>query len=97
MAQRLIAENNCCAILGAFASALTLAISDVNERRGVPLITMSYPDLLTSRGFKNVFQVTPKGSVIGMAQFNIATDLVASAGKVSKMAILLEGHRITGL
>ncbi len=90
VAQRLIAENDCCAILGAFASALTLAISEVTERRGVPLITMSYSDLLTSRGFKNVFQVTPKGSVIGMAQFNMATDLVASAGKVSKVAILFE-------
>lgn len=55
VAQRLIAENDCCAILGAFASALTLAISEVTERRGVPLITMSCSDLLTSRGFKNVF------------------------------------------
>ena len=32
-----------------------------------------------------------------MAQFNMATDLVASAGKVSKVAILFEGHRINGL
>ncbi len=90
VAQRLIAENECCAILGAFASSLTLAISEVTERRGVPLITMSYSDQLTGRGFKNVFQVTPKGSVIGKAQFNFAADLSGGTSKVNKVAILYE-------
>ncbi|WP_310613864.1 ABC transporter substrate-binding protein [Limnohabitans sp.] len=90
VAQRLIAENECCAILGAFASSLTLAISEVTERRGVPLITMSYSDQLTGRGFKNVFQVTPKGSVIGKAQFNFASELSGGTSKVNKVAILYE-------
>jgi len=90
VAQRLIAENDCCAILGAFASSLTLAISEVTERRGVPLITMSYSDQLTGRGFKNIFQVTPKGSVIGRAQFNFASELSGGASKVNKVAILYE-------
>lgn len=90
VAQRMIAENDCCAILGAFASALTLAISEVTERRGVPLITMSYSDALTGRGFKNVFQVTPKGSVIGKAQFNFASELTAGAAKVERVAIMFE-------
>ncbi len=90
VAQRMIAENDCCAILGAFASALTLAISEVTERRGVPLITMSYADALTGRGFKNVFQVTPKGSVIGKAQFNYASELTGAAGKVERIAIMFE-------
>jgi branched-chain amino acid transport system substrate-binding protein len=90
VAQRLIAENECCAILGAFASSLTLAISEVTERRGVPLITMSYSDQLTGRGFKNVFQVTPKGSVIGKAQFNFVSELSGGTSKVNKVAILYE-------
>lgn len=90
VAQRLIAENECCAILGAFASSLTLAISEVTERRSVPLITMSYSDQLTGRGFKNVFQVTPKGSVIGMAQFNFAAEISGGFSKVQKVAILFE-------
>lgn len=90
VAQRLIAENDCCAILGAFASSLTLAISEVTERRGVPLITMSYSDQLTGRGFKNIFQVTPKGSVIGKAQFNFASELSGGTSKVNKVAILYE-------
>lgn len=90
VAQRMIGENDCCAIVGAFASSLTLAISEVTERRRVPLLTMSYSDQLTGRGFKNVFQVTSKGSVIGKAQFNYATELVGGVGKVSKVAIMYE-------
>ncbi|WP_151446290.1 ABC transporter substrate-binding protein [Lacisediminimonas profundi] len=88
VAQRMIAENDCCAILGAFASSLTLAISEVTERRGVPLLTMSYSDQLTARGFKNIFQVTSKGSVIGKAQFDYAAQL--AGGKVSRVAIMYE-------
>jgi branched-chain amino acid transport system substrate-binding protein len=90
VAQRMIAENDCCAILGAFASSLTLAILEVTERRGVPLITMSYSDAITSRGFKNVFQVTPKGSVIGRAQFRYAVELSGGKGKVGRVAIMYE-------
>ena len=90
VAQRMIGENDCCAIVGAFASSLTLAISEVTERRRVPLLTMSYSDQLTGRGFKNVFQVTSKGSVIGKAQFNYATELSGGVGKVNKVAIMYE-------
>jgi len=90
VAQRMIGENDCCAILGAFASSLTLAIQEVTERRRVPLLTMSYSDQITGRGFKNVFQVTSKGSVIGKAQFNYAVELAGGSEKVNKIAIMFE-------
>jgi branched-chain amino acid transport system substrate-binding protein len=90
VAQRLITQNDCVAILGAFASSLTLAISEVTERRGVPLLTMSFSDQVTGRGFKNIFQVTSKGSVIGKAQFDGAVALASTKEKVSKIAILYE-------
>ena len=47
VAQRLITQNECVAILGAFASSLTIAISEVTERRGIPLLTMSFADQIT--------------------------------------------------
>lgn len=90
VAQRMIGENDCCAIIGAFASSLTLAIQEVTERRRVPLLTMSYSDQITGRGFKNVFQVTSKGSVIGRAQFNYALELAGGTSKVNKVAIMFE-------
>ena len=38
VAQRMMSQDGVCAVLGAFASSLTLAISEVTERRGVPLL-----------------------------------------------------------
>ena len=91
VAQRLITQTDCVAILGAFASSLTLAISEVTERRGIPLLTMSFSDQVTGRGFKNIFQVTSKGSVIGKAQFDGAIALAStSQKKIEKIAILYE-------
>lgn len=87
VAQRLLKENECVAILGAFASSLTLVVSEVTERAGIPLLTMSFSDQITARGFKNIFQVVSKGSVLGKAQFDYAT---AVAGKPSKVAIMYE-------
>ena len=90
VAQRMISENDCCAILGAFASSLTLALQEVTERRRIPLMTMSYSDQITGRGYKYVFQVTSRGSVIGKAQFNYALELARGTSKVDKVAILFE-------
>jgi len=91
VAQRLMAQNDVIAILGAFASALTIAISEVTERRGVPLLTMSFSDQITGRGFENIFQVVAKASVIGKAQFDGTVAIAADAGqKLERVAIMYE-------
>jgi branched-chain amino acid transport system substrate-binding protein len=91
VAQRLISQNEVVAILGAFASNLTIAISEVTERRGIPLMTMSFADQITGRGFKNVFQVVSKASVIGRAQFDYALQIARAAGeKVERAAVMYE-------
>ena len=91
VAQRLISQNEVTAILGAFASALTIAISEVTERRDIPLLTMSFADQITGRGFKNVFQVVAKASVIGKAQFDYTMAIAQAAGsKIEKIAIMYE-------
>lgn len=91
VAQRLISQNEVVAILGAFASSLTIAISEVTERRGIPLLTMSFADQITGRGFKNVFQVVSKASVIGRAQFDYAVAIARAAGEdVKRAAIMFE-------
>src|SRR5262249_19320982 len=65
VAQRLIAQNDLSAVLGAYVSSLTLAISEVTARADIPFLTMAYADEITGRGLESVFQVTPKASVIG--------------------------------
>ncbi|KRE09633.1 ABC transporter substrate-binding protein [Bosea sp. Root381] len=91
VAQRLLTQNDVVAILGAFASSLTIAISEVTERRGVPLLTMSFSDQITGRGFENIFQVVAKASVLGKAQFDGTAAIAAAAGqKLEKVAIMYE-------
>jgi branched-chain amino acid transport system substrate-binding protein len=91
VAQRLLTQNDVVAILGAFASSLTIAISEVTERRGVPLLTMSFSDQITGRGFENIFQVVAKASVLGKAQFDGTAAIAAAAGqKLERIAIMYE-------
>lgn len=91
VAQRMITQNRVAALLGAFASSLTLAISEVTERRDIPLLTMSFSDQITERGFKSVFQVVAKASVLGAAQFDGTLAIARKAGTdLQRVAILYE-------
>lgn len=89
--QRLISRDHVSGIIGAFVSSTTIAASEVSERAGVPLITFAFADEIVGRGYKNVFQVSPKGTVVGRAQFDDALALSKDAGKpIHKVAILYE-------
>jgi branched-chain amino acid transport system substrate-binding protein len=46
---------------GAYLSSFTLAVTEVTERAELPVVTFSYSDLITSRGFKYVFQTSATG------------------------------------
>jgi branched-chain amino acid transport system substrate-binding protein len=90
-AQRLITQNELIAILGAFGSSLTLAISEVTGRADIPLLTDSFADEITGRGLESVFQVTPRASVTGRAQVNYTLAIAEGAGrKIEKVAIMYE-------
>ena len=67
-AQRLITQNQVTAILGAFASSLTLAVSEVTARADIPFLTASFADEITGRGLDSVFKVVAVASAIGRAQ-----------------------------
>jgi branched-chain amino acid transport system substrate-binding protein len=91
VAQRLIAQNDLSAVLGAYVSSLTLAISEITARADIPFLTMAYADEITGRGLDSVFQVTAKASVIGQAQVNYTLAIAAAAGsKIEKIAIMYE-------
>jgi branched-chain amino acid transport system substrate-binding protein len=91
IARRLITENEVTAILGAFASSLTLAISEVTARADIPFLTQAFADEITGRGLESVFQVTPKASVTGRAQVNYTLAIAEAAGSmIEKIAIMYE-------
>jgi len=59
-AERLLAQNP--GVVGGFGcwlSTFTLAVTEVTERAHLPWLTLSYSDLITSRGYKYVFQSSP--------------------------------------
>ena len=61
-AQRMVADApNLVVATGAYLSSFTLAVTEVTERARLPLVTFSYSDLITSRGFKYVFQTSATG------------------------------------
>src|ERR1017187_5594833 len=91
VAQHLITQNELTAVLGAFASSLTLPVSEVTARADIPFLTMSFADEITGRGLESVFQVVAKASVIGKAQVNYTLAIANAAGsKIEKIAIMYE-------
>jgi branched-chain amino acid transport system substrate-binding protein len=89
--QRLVSQDKVVGIVGSFVSSTTLAASEVTERLGVPMITHSFADQITSRGYKYIFQVSNKASTIGQKQFDYAVEIAKRAGKpITKAAILYE-------
>ena len=89
--QRLISQQRVSALIGSFVSSITLGVSEVTERAGIPMLTHSFADQITGRGYKYIFQVTPKASTFGRLQFDDALALAKRAGEsVTKVAILYE-------
>ncbi len=89
--QRLISQDGVVGIVGSFVSSITLAASEVTERAGIPMITHSFADQITARGYKYIFQVTNTASTYGEKQFSDAVEIAKRAGNpVTKVAILYE-------
>lgn len=60
-AQRMVAqEADMVAATGAYLSSFTLAATEVTERAELPMLTLSYSDLITGRGFRYVFQTSSR-------------------------------------
>lgn len=61
-AQRMVAQDtDLSGVTGAWLSSFTLAVSEVTERAELPMLTLSYADSITARGFKYIFQMSPTG------------------------------------
>jgi branched-chain amino acid transport system substrate-binding protein len=61
-AQRMVAqEPDLVGVTGAWLSSFTLGVTEVTERAELPVLTLSYSDALTARGFKYIFQTSLGG------------------------------------
>ncbi len=79
-AQRMVAEApNLVVATGAYLSSFTLAVTEVTERAQLPVVTFSYSDLITSRGFKYVFQTSATGDQQAEASLPALMDMAQKA------------------
>jgi branched-chain amino acid transport system substrate-binding protein len=61
-AQRMVAqEPDLVGASGAWLSSFTLGVTEVTERADLPILTLSYSDQITARGFEYVFQTSLTG------------------------------------
>jgi branched-chain amino acid transport system substrate-binding protein len=57
-AQRMVSQHaDLVGVTGAWLSSFTLSVSEVTERAELPMVTLSYSDQITARGFKYIFQM----------------------------------------
>src|SRR6185503_9036166 len=80
--QRLVAqEPDVVGSIGCWLSSFTLAATEVSERAELPWLTLSYSDLITSRGYKYVFQSAPTADAQSTALLPRIVDLATKATK----------------
>lgn len=89
VARRLIENDQVSAMIGSNVSAWTLTASTAAEQAGVPMMTQSFSDQITNRGYKYIFQVPPTSSKIGKSLIPYVQDAYAAAGKnIRRVAVL---------
>lgn len=77
------------AIVGAYASGLTVTVARVTERAKVPLLSTSFSDELTQQGYKYFFQLPAAASKMGTAQMGYAVEIAEEAEEpLEKVAIV---------
>jgi branched-chain amino acid transport system substrate-binding protein len=62
---KMIETDNVSGLVGAYVSALSLQATTAAEKAKVPIITQSFVDKLTERGYKYTFQLPPHSSIQG--------------------------------
>lgn len=98
-AQRMVADYpDLVAGTGAYLSSFTLAVTEVTERASLPMLTLSYSDLITSRGFKYVFQTSaPAGRQAAIALPSILDLAEKASGKRPKTVAILTDNTAASL
>ncbi|MEK9648015.1 MAG: ABC transporter substrate-binding protein, partial [Gammaproteobacteria bacterium] len=79
-AQRMVAqEEGLVGATGSYLSSFTLAVTEVTERAQIPMLTLSYSDLITSRGYDYVFQTSATGAYQSENSLPLLLDIAEQA------------------
>jgi branched-chain amino acid transport system substrate-binding protein len=89
--QNFISSHHVLALIGMYASALTITSAQVSDRAGIPLLSTGFSDTLTSSGYHDFFRVGPKASAVGTIQLTAALALAKQTGHgIKSIAIVFE-------
>jgi branched-chain amino acid transport system substrate-binding protein len=89
-AQRMVADYpNMVAASGSYLSTFTLATSEVTERAHLPMLTLSYSDLITDRGFKYIFQTSATAGSQATQSLPVIIKIAKSAGGDPKTVAII--------
>jgi branched-chain amino acid transport system substrate-binding protein len=93
-AQRMVAqEPDLVGVTGAWLSSFTLGVTEVTERAELPVLTLSYSDQITSRGFKYVFQTSLGGGAQAVQAMPAILKLAeASTGKKAQTVGIIQDN-----
>lgn len=92
-AQRMVADYpHMVAVSGSYLSTFTLATSEVTERAHLPMLTLSYSDLITSRGFKYIFQTSATSGSQAKQALPVLMKLAESAGVHPKTVAIISDN-----
>jgi branched-chain amino acid transport system substrate-binding protein len=95
-AEKLIAEG-AQVLVGAFESAQTLAVAQVCEQRGVPLvINIAAAPNITEQGFKTVFRNFPTAPRLVSDGLSLTKDLFKATGTTPSKAVFLHNNDTFG-
>ena len=89
-AQRMVAqETDLVAATGSYLSSFTLAVTEVTERAGLPMLTLSYSDQITERGFKYIFQTSATSGSQAQQALPVLVKIAESAGPRPKTVAII--------
>jgi branched-chain amino acid transport system substrate-binding protein len=96
--RRMIDQEGAVVLLGAGASAMTLAAQVESEKSQIPLITGSYADGIVTRGYKYTFKITPQGGSVWNWSMTSGYDMwKVVKGSPPKSALIFMSNDAVGL
>jgi branched-chain amino acid transport system substrate-binding protein len=78
--EELLQSGDMAAVVGSYLSSMTLTTVLATEQAGVPLITQSFVDDLTAKGYTTIFQIAPKSSRFAAATMEGLVDIFEQQG-----------------
>src|SRR6476660_4491709 len=96
--RRMIDQDGAVVILGAGASAMTLAAQVETEKSEIPLITGSYADGIVNRGYKYTFKLSPQGGAVWNWSMTSGYEMWKDAkGSAPESALIFMSNDAVGL